>query len=194
MPAGVKYDMPPEIDRELCDVESIYRPKDGGWDLDRTGLAEGLMIPPFAPLYCDKVEHKAYLVKNVRVVEEAAAEATSVKIAKGSAVDGSIYLTDGTNVVTVSAIDKTSSEDYDTLTVTALTAKIEKGKVLTEAADSFDEKPKRTANRVNYDWRKVVAGQTVTAVAAAYSVMEDNLYMPISEWDKETLTSRFQFI
>ena len=152
------------------------------------------MIPPFAPLYCDKVEHKAYLVKNVRVVEEAAAEATSVKIAKGSAVDGSIYLTDGTNVVTVSAIDKTSSEDYDTLTVTALTAKIEKGKVLTEAADSSDEKPKRTANRVNYDWRKVVAGQTVTAVAAAYSVMEDNLYMPISEWDKETLTSRFQFI
>ena len=43
-------------------------------------------------------------------------------------------------------------------------------------------------------WRKVEAGQTVTGVAAAYSIMEDNLYMPISEWDKETLTSRFQFI
>lgn len=193
MPAGISYSVPPEIERELCDIESIYRPKDGGCDLNIDGLKEGSVLPPFAPMFYDKSNHEAFLVKNVKVVEAANASATSVKIAKGSVIDGAIKLSDGENVISVSKIDK-SNEDYDVLTVSELTAALPAKKVLTEATSASDATPKRTANRALYTRTKVVKGQTVTLIAQAYSIMEDNLYMPFSDADKETLTSRFMFI
>lgn len=193
MPAGIKYNMPPEIERELCDIESIYRPKDGGCDLNVDGLSVGTILPPFAPIFYDKENHEAFLVKNVKVLETAKSSATSVKIAKGNVVDGAIKLSDGENVISVSKIDK-SNEEYDVITVSALAADLSAGKVLTEATSSSDASPKRTANRALYKATKVVQGQTVTLIAQAYSIMEDKLYMPFSDADKETLTSRFMFI
>ena len=128
MPAGFKFNIKPEheIALEAARFETCYR-MTGGFNLDITNLPKGEYVPSLAPLFVDFATRKAYAVKNVRVVEAAASAATSLKVAKGSfAAVGDKYIV-GSALVTVSAIDKTH-EDYDALTVSALSAAVPSGR------------------------------------------------------------------
>lgn len=136
---------------------------------------------------------KAKMVKRTAVVyAEAAAEATSVKINKGSNIDGACTFTDGTNDIAVSAIDK-SNADYDVLTVTALTAKLEANASIEEktAAYAVNE---GVANFLNYAREPIEKGMSITALGRAFEVVEKDLYIPLTAEDKANLGDRFMFI
>ncbi|MBR5043008.1 MAG: hypothetical protein IKX67_07180 [Bacteroidales bacterium] len=266
MAAGVIYETDPfEVERELYAVDSGYRSQ-GGFNLDTVGLPEKKFVPVLCPLQIDYANRKAYVVNNLKVVEaaaaaatsikiakgsfakvgtfallsagivvivsavdaseeaydeltvsalsaaiakgavlsevtleklaakviaNAAAEATSVKIAKGSGITGACTLSDGTNDITVSAVD-TSRADYDTLTVAALTAALTAGDVIEEKTGS-SPKAIHTATALNYARTKIEAGATITALYRAYEIKEADLYIPVTEADKASLTSRFMF-
>ena len=145
---------------------------------------------PLTPLYVNLTTRKASAVKNVKVVEKVTT-GTKIKIAKGSLAYKGMHLGDGTNGATVSSISTTNA-DYDELTMSAALA-AEAGTVLFEAAAADGTAPKATANFLNYAVTKVEPGATVTAIGQAYEVRESKLYVPISDKDKETLTSRFLF-
>lgn len=197
MPPGIKYNMPPEVERELCNEQTIYR-MIGGFDWDITGLPAGYKIPFLAPIKVTHNPQKAVLVKNVKVIEAVAVAATSIKIQKGSLIEKSMKLSDGEKVITVGSgantID-TSNESFDLITVSALENAIEEGQVLTEATSATDATPKNVANKLNYERNKVaVAGQTLTAIGQAFEIKEKDLYLPISKWDKDSLGDLFMFI
>jgi hypothetical protein len=194
MPAGFHYDQPFLAERELCDQSTIYRLA-GGFNLDDDKLPAGTKITHLTPITVDFTTRKVKAVKNVKVVEAANSGATSLKVQKGSLIYVGAFLGTGASGMTVSAINTTTSTDYDVLTVTATTENISKGAVLFEASAADGKTPLRTANFLNYAWNvKVEPGATVTAVGRAYSIEEGRLYHPVSARDKESLTSRFFFV
>lgn len=71
-------------------------------------------------------------IKAYRLVEAAAADATTIKIAKGSGVKKGDVLATGTKGVACTEVDTTTSPDYDVVTV-ALGVAIDAGKVLYQA-------------------------------------------------------------
>ncbi len=193
MPAGFSYNLDASaVVEEICDVQTIHH-KRGAYKLNTTGLTVGTTLPRFTPVYVDSTR-LATVVRNVKVVEEAAADATSVKIAKNSLAYVGMILGTGSNGATVSAID-TSNADYDVLTLAAaFGAKVSAGKVLFEASAAGGTTPKKTANFVIYEQTKVENGIVLVAVIMqAYEIQESKLTLPISEKDKEGLTCRFQF-
>lgn len=197
MAAGIYFDPAPPIEREVCDEKSIYRLADGGMDLDMSNLPNKGWLPELAPIYRDKVERKAVVCIRVKVVEKAATGATTIKIAKCSFADfikAGMLLSDGTNVITVKSVDN-SNEYYDTITTKEATkADLEIGKVLPEAKGASDAKAKNVANFASFGWRNLEKENTVTLVGRAYSIVEENLYIPFTEDDKAALTGRFMFI
>lgn len=197
MAAGIYFDPAPPIEREVCDEKSIYRLADGGMDLDMSNLPNKGWLPELAPIYRDKVERKAVVCIRVKVVEKAATGATTIKIAKCSFADfikAGTHLSDGTNVITVKSVDN-SNEYYDTITTKEATkADLEIGKVLPEAKGASDAKAKNVANFASFGWRNLEKENTVTLVGRAYSIIEENLYIPFTEDDKAALTGRFMFI
>ncbi len=84
-------------------------------------------------------------IKAYRLVEAAAADATTIKIAKGSGVKEGDVLATGKKGVACTGVDTTTSDDYDVVTV-ALGVAITAGKVLYEAkaASATAAKPKYT--------------------------------------------------
>ena len=190
MPAGFKYDLTPgDVLKELCRFDTVYR-LSGGFNFEDANIPEGTLLMPLTPLYVNLTTRKASAVKNVKVVEKVTTS-TKIKIAKGSLAYKGMHLGDGTNGATVSSISTTNA-DYDELTMSAALA-AEAGTVLFEAATADGTAPKVTANFLNYAVTKVEPGATVTAIGQAYEVRESKLYVPISDKDKETLTSRFLF-
>ena len=190
MPAGFKYDLTPgDVLKELCRFDTVYR-LSGGFNFEDANIPEGTLLMPLTPLYVNLTTRKASAVKNVKVVEKVTT-GTKIKIAKGSLAYKGMHLGDGTNGATVSSISTTNA-DYDELTMSAALA-AEAGTVLSEAATADGTAPKATANFLNYAVTKVEPGATVTAIGQAYEVRESKLYVPISDKDKETLTSRFLF-
>ena len=190
MPAGFKYDLTPgDVLKELCRFDTVYR-LSGGFNFEDANIPEGTLLMPLTPLYVNLTTRKASAVKNVKVVEKVTT-GTKIKIAKGSLAYKGMHLGDGTNGATVSSISTTNA-DYDELTMSAALA-VEAGTVLFEAAAADGTAPKATANPLNYAVTKVEPGATVTAIGQAYEVRESKLYVPISDKDKETLTSRFLF-
>ena len=190
MPAGFKYDLTPgDVLKELCRFDTVYR-LSGGFNFEDANIPEGTLLMPLTPLYVNLTTRKASAVKNVKVVEKVTT-GTKIKIAKGSLAYKGMHLGDGTNGATVSSISTTNA-DYDELTMSAALA-AEAGTVLFEAAAADGTAPKAPANFLNYAVTKVEPGATVTAIGQAYEVRESKLYVPISDKDKETLTSRFLF-
>ena len=190
MPAGFKYDLnPTEALRELCSVETIYR-MIGGVNFEDSSVPEGTLLMPLTPLHVDRATRKAVAVKNVKAYEKVTT-GTKIKIAKGSLAYKGMHLGDGTNGATVSSIS-TANANYDELTMSAALV-VDKGAVLFEATTADGTTPKATANFLNYAVTKVVPGATVTLIGRAYEVREDKLYVPLSDKDKETLTSNFIF-
>lgn len=190
MPAGLHYDLNPmDVLKELCRFDTVYR-LSGGFNFEDTNVPNGTMLMPLTPLHVDLKTRKASAVKNVKVVEKVTT-GTKIKIAKGSLAYKGMHLGDGTSGATVSSIN-TNNEKYDELTMSAALA-AEADAVLFEAVAADGTTPKATANFLNYAVTKVEPGATVTAIGRAYEVRESKLYVPISEKDKESLTSRFLF-
>lgn len=191
MPAGFKYDLNPmDVLKELCRFDTVYR-LSGGFNFEDENVPDGTMLMPLVPLHVDFATRKATAVKNVKVVEKVSS-GTKIKIAKSSLVYKGMHLGNGTAGATVSSIN-TSNASYDELTMSAANLTPEAGDVLFEAAAADGTAPKTTANFLNYAVTKVEPGATVTAIGQAYEVRESKLYVPISDKDKETLTSRFLF-
>lgn len=197
MAAGIYFEPAPPIEREVCDEKSIYRLNDGGMDLDMSNIPAKGWLPELTPIYRDKVERKAVVCIRVKVVEKVTAGATTIKIAKcpfADFVKAGTLLSDGTNVITVKSVDN-SNEDYDTITTKEATkADLESGKVLPEAKGTSDAKAKNVANFASFGWRNLAKENTVALVGRAFSIIEDNLYIPFTEEDKAALTGRFMFI
>lgn len=195
MPAGFKYDLKP-IEKtmpELCRYETVYRIS-GGFNLDISNLSGFERIPPMTPLVIDFKNRTAKVVVNVEVVEKITTGTTALKIKKGSFAYVGMHLGNGSNGGTIEAIDKTSSTDYDTVTLAASpTLAAEAGSVLFEASAVAGKTPKATANALNYAWTEVKAGETVTAVGQAYEIKTSKLLVPVSENDKTSLGDRFMF-
>jgi hypothetical protein len=194
MPAGFKYDLKAkETLHEYCRFETVYR-LSGGFNLVITNMAEGSVIPPLAPLSIDFATRKATVAKNVRIVDNAAAADTTLKIAKRSLAYVGMIVGTGSNGATVSAIDRTNG-NYDELTLSAaLGAAVSKGDILFEAAAGGGTTVKNKANFLNYAFTKVQPGATVTAVGRAFEIRETKLIAPISEKDKDTLKGFYLFI
>ena len=197
MAAGIKYNVAPPVEREVCDESTIYRLNDGGMDLDKSNLPAKGWLPELCPLFRDKVERKAYACLRVKVVEAAAAAATTFKIQKNpflSFIKAGFLLSDGTNVITVASVD-TSNEAYDVVTAgSALSASIAKDAILVEAAAADDASAKHVANFASFGWRNIEVEDSVTFVGRVFSILEDELYIPFTAADKAALGDRFMFI
>ena len=194
MPAGFNYNLNPDaVAEEICDVQTLHH-KRGAYKLDTTGLTIGSKLPRFTPVAVNLATRVAKVVKNVKVLEDVAADATSVKIAKGSLAYVGMHLGTGTKGATVSAID-TSNASYDILTISAaFTVKVNAGTVLFEATAAGGTTPKNVANFVIYEETKVENGIVLVAlIMRAYEIQEGKLALAFSAKDKEALTARFQF-
>lgn len=192
MAAGLKYNLEPveKVMPEMCRFETVYR-YSGGFNLVTTSLKNVKAIPPLTPLVLDFKARTATPVINVELAEDFTS-GTEMKIKKGSLAYAGMYIGDGTNGATVSAID-TSNEDYDTLTIDAFEGTPKKGEVLFEASAAAGTDAKATANALNYAWTKVEEGATVTAIGRAFEIRPSRLIAPISEEDKKSLGDRFMF-
>jgi hypothetical protein len=192
MPAGVSYDLIPEAaSPEVCNVASIYRLA-GGFNLEDAALVAGTSLPPLAPLAVNFATRKAVAVKSVVVQANAAANATAIRIKKGSLAYKDMFIGNGTVSKQVTAIDKTNAA-YDVLTVT-LTAAVTAGDSLFETANGTATTPKNTANLLNYAAVKVETGESVTAIGQVFEIVEANLSLPLAAADKVNLGSRFMFV
>ena len=194
MSAGFKYDVNPHaVVEEICDVQTLHH-KRGAYRLDTTGLVVGSKLPRFTPVCADLKTRKCVVSKNVKVLEEVAADATTMKIAKNSLVAIGQVLGTGTKGAKVQSIDKTDAA-FDVVTLeAAFGEKVAAGKVLFEASADGGTKPKNQANFVIYEETKVEDGiVNVALIMRAYEIQEEKLVLPISTKDKEGLTARFQF-
>lgn len=194
MSAGFHYDVNPSaVQEEICDVRTLHH-KAGAYKLDTTGLAIGSRLPRFTPVQADLSKRTCVVVKNAKVLEDAKADATTIKIAKNSLIVEGTILGTGKKGATVTAMDKTNP-DYDTVTLDAAFGEnVNAGQVLFEASAAGGTKPKNTANFVIYETTKIDDGIVLVAlIMQAYEIHEQKLVLPFSDADKVGLTSRFQF-
>lgn len=194
MSAGFKYNLnTPDVVEEICDVQTLHH-KRGPYKLDTTGLTIGSKLPRFTPVNADLKKRTCIVVKNVKVVEDAEANATKIKIAKNSLVAAGQILGTGAKGAKVSAVDKSNSS-YDEITIeAAFGARVNAGTVLFEASAEGGTTPKNTANFVIGEETKVEDGIVLVAlVMRAYEIQEEKLTLPVSVNDKVGLTARFQF-
>lgn len=193
MAAGSKYDLQvKEVQEERYDVETGVRRR-GPYVLNVANIPVGTNLPSFLPIAADLVKKTCELVVNVKVVEEAAADATTVKIKKGSFVAAGTILGTGSKGATVSAVDKTN-DNYDTLTLAAaFGAKVSAGDTLFEASAAGGTKPKHTANSALYEKHTVTSGINLVALLhRAFEIEPEKLVVPFSEEDKKNCP-HFQF-
>lgn len=194
MPAGIKYSLDPlAVEKELCNLATVYRLA-GGFNLVDDKLVAGTHLPHLAPLAVDFTTRKAKAVKNVKVYENAASNATAIKVEKNSLAYVGMFIGTGTKGAQVDAIDKTNAS-YDTLTIAAaLTEAVTAGQVLFESTLVGGTIVKNVANALNYARVKVEDGATVTAIGQAYEIKEKSLDLPVCDKDKTSLGARFMFV
>ena len=194
MAAGFKYNLTPELEmEEICDVQTLHH-KRGPYKLDTTGLTIGSTLPRFTPVAVDLKKRTAVVVKNVKVLEDAASTATTIKVAKNSLATVGMTLGTGTKGAKIASIDKTHA-DYDVITVAAAFGEaVKAGQVLFEASADGGTKPKNVANFVICETTKVEEGIVLVAlIMQAFEIQESKLTLPFSDADKAALTARFQF-
>lgn len=187
--AGFTYEKAPKVERELCDISSIKR-MTGGVNLKKGhGLDKGYYIPQLAPLkvVVSGTERTAEVLIRVMVVENAAGD--KVKVSKDVPLKKGMYLSDGTNTLTIDSVD-TANEGYDEITATeTISAGFQKGNIVFEATDDSANTAKGVATHLNYAWQKVADAQSngMTPIYRAFEVRESKLYIPLTEDDKESL-------
>lgn len=185
--AGFKYEMPPEVERELCDISTIKR-MTGGVNIKANGLSDGFRIPPLAPLavVVDGTKREGEVLIRARVTE--AASGSKVKVAKGIPLSAGMFLSDGTNSLTVKSVD-TTNEAYDEITASGAITGFVLGAVVFEATDGSSNEAKGIATNLNYSWQKVKDAKSsgMTPIYRAFEVRESKLYIPLTEADKDSL-------
>ncbi|MBR8706884.1 hypothetical protein [Bacteroides pyogenes] len=185
--AGFKYEMPPEVERELCDISTIKR-MTGGVNIKANGLSDDFRIPPLAPLavVVNGTKREGEVLIRARVTE--AASGSKVKVAKGIPLSAGMFLSDGTNSLTVKSVD-TTNEAYDEITASSAITGFVLGAVAFEATDGSSNKAKGVATNLNYSWQKVKNAKSngMTPIYRAFEVRESKLYIPLTEADKDSL-------
>ena len=88
---------------------------------------------------------------------------------------------------------------YDTITITGIAYSVPLGAVLSWSTSVSTDNPdtfvaERTANYLAYAPAKVEAGASVTLLGRAFEIVEDKLYIPVTDADKASLGDRFMFI
>lgn len=125
----------------------------------------------------------------------------SLKIVKGSGLvvpaEDTLTVNLAGNDIVISNFAAGGAEDaYDTITITGIKYSVPLGAVLSwsteESSDTFVAE--RTANYLAYAPAKVEAGASVTLLGRAFEIVEDKLYIPVTDADKASLGDRFMFI
>jgi len=127
---------------------------------------------------------------------------TTLKIVKGSGLvdpgDGkTLTVKLAGNYIVIS--DFAEGETYDTITITGINYTVLPGAVLSWSTEESIDNPEtfvaeRTANYLAYAPVKVEAGASVTLLGRAFEIVEDKLYIPVTDADKASLGDRFMFI
>ena len=140
------------------------------------------------------------------VVYEAAVygstDITSLNIVKGSGLvdpgDGkTLTVKFGGNDIVISKL--VEGDTFDTITITGINYTVPLGTVLRWSTSVTTNNPdtfvaERTANYLAYAPVKVEAGASVTLLGRAFEIVEDKLYIPVTDADKASLGDRFMFI
>lgn len=172
---------PDHINEAVWLEEQCLR-RQGGYDLDRTNLPATLKwLPKGTVLKLSTTGGKAVAVKTAKVVEKAESAATTLKITSGS-----LYkVGDKIAGKAISAI--ASANGVDTLTITALSAAIEKDTVVTDY-----DKSKDVLLGFSYDTldlRDQDAALAATPTLRVMEVEEDTLPYPINKDIKDGLNA-----
>lgn len=150
------------------------------------------------PLNVNYISRVAEVVKTALVIADSTA--TKTRVAKGSLfiVGEAIANTVGAVAVAITAIDTTTSEDYDILThLTVTNAFVADTVIFEAAAASATSAYLFAANAILSDNTKITGSATVTAVISAQEIIEANLPAPITTAVKTALNSNgqyFQFV
>lgn len=124
------------------------------------------------------------------VIEATEANATEVKVTKGSGI-GTGKIMNGSTEITISAVD-TTNVDYDELTASAALGVIAKNTVLTEKT-ATGAIAKNVADSALYERKKVAEGELVALLRSAGEIEPSKLALPFSKADKENLKGWFAF-
>ena len=125
----------------------------------------------------------------------------ALKIVKGSGLvdpgDETFTVKLAGNDIVIS--DFAAGETYDTITITGIKYSVPLGAVLSWSTSVVTPNPdtfvaERTANYLAYAPVKVEAGASVTLLGRAFEIVEDKLYIPVTDADKASLGDRFMFI
>ena len=129
---------------------------------------------------------------------------TSLKIVKGSGIVipalGKLDVKLAGNDIEISVLTPGGTNDaFDTITITGIAYSVPLGAVLRWSTSVETPKPdtfvaERTANYLAYAPAKVEAGASVTLLGRAFEIVEDKLYIPVTDADKASLGDRFMFI
>ena len=173
----------------------------GGFTLAANTPASGVTgwIFKGLPLNVNYTTRVAEVVKTATVITGSTTTAT--RIAKGSLFSiGDVIANaiDGTGVA-ITAIDRTTSPDYDILTHTTNGGAFAADTVLFEAAavGTGDAAYLFSANALLSDNTKITGSATVTAVISAQEIIEANLPAPVTDAVKTALNANgqyFQFV
>lgn len=172
-----------EIKEGLWWEETCWR-RQGGYDLDTTNLPSSMRwFPKGAVLAFNAKSGKAVLVKTAKVYEDAAANATTLKIED----NGLFAVGDKIAGKTISAI--AVEDGVATLTVAALAKKLTAGDVVA------DENATGTLLGLNYATVDLRDNDfpSVTPTLQAYEIEEDTLPFPVNDDIKKGLGDRHQF-
>ena len=128
---------------------------------------------------------------------------TSLKIVKGSGivvpVDGLTVKLIG-NDIDISVLTPGGEDDaFDTITITGIEYSVPLAAPISWSTTVTTPDPntfvaERTANYLAYAPAKVEAGASVTLLGRAFEIVEDKLYIPVTDADKASLGDRFMFI
>jgi hypothetical protein len=126
----------------------------------------------------------------------------SLKIVKGSGLvdpgqGKTLTVKFGGNDIVISKFEE--GVNFDTITITGINYTVPLGTVLRWSTSVETPNPdtfvaERTANYLAYAPAKVEAGASVTLLGRAFEIVEDKLYIPVTDADKASLGDRFMFI
>ena len=132
------------------------------------------------------------------------ADIISLKIVKGSGIvvpaEGTLTVKLAGNDIVISVLTPGGENDaFDTITITGIKYSVPLGAILSWETSVETPNPdtfvaERTANYLAYAPAKVEAGASVTLLGRAFEIVEDKLYIPVTDADKASLGDRFMFI
>lgn len=168
---------PTSIQEGVWNEKTCIR-RTAGFDIDKTNLpADMKYLPKGAVLALDSTGLKVVLVKTAKATASAESGATSLKVAKRHALVVGDVVAGGT-------ISKIAvGDEFDTLTVSAISESVAEGGVV---ADANGEK----AIGLNYATVKLDSNPSCTPTIQAYEIEEDTLPYPVNDKIKAALTSR----